>query len=266
MYTPPWIPRADAAFRGWAQIYCSQLNNNPAMYGQSPAQTLDLMRRYFEFNAAYMVAASPATRTRGMIFAKQDARSILQTLIEHVGADIRANLGVTDGDKIVIGVRPRNIAHKPRRCPGTSPLLNYIGSMPGIDELRYRDTNTPTSKAKPRGAERLELWVAYSVPGMEGTKLRKEDARLVGSFKKNPIRVEQDAKRDVRLDGTGKPTYWARWAGFDGEVGPWSLACHTSQRIGMGKAGAKNAAAAKRDAKSPAADADQPLLFHSQAA
>ena len=30
------------------------------------------------------------------------------------------------------------------------------------------------------------------------------------------------------MGGTGTPIYWARWVGFDGQTGPWSLPCWTT--------------------------------------
>ena len=230
MYTPPWIPRADGSFRAFAQQFCGGIHAHPSSYMMTVAEAASLTDALARFNAAFSISSNPATRTRGTIADKDDARSILQDKIESYGAFIRVNRGITDGDKLSIGVRPRNIAHARRKCPSTPPLLNYIGSLPGIDQLVYHDSNTPTSKAKPRGAERLELWVAYAGPGEPPPKVSQ--ATLVGSFKQSKMLVDQDPKRDMRLEGAGKPTYWARWVGYDSEVGPWSIACSIARRRG----------------------------------
>lgn len=234
MYTPPWIPRRDDKFSLFAQAFCNGINNDPARYMVTPAEAASLMQRLQVFLDAFAVATNPATRTSGTIATKQDARSNLQDSIETQGAFIRINLGISDGDKIGIGVRPRNISHRKRICPTTSPLLDYIGSLPGMDQLVSHDSNTPTSKAKPYGAERLELWVAYMLPGEPTPK--REDARPIGTFKRSKMLVKQDPQRDVRqgasgpapgIGGTGMPIYWARWLGHDGQTGPWSLPLFT---------------------------------------
>src|SRR5262245_53289360 len=165
MPATPWIPRADPKFRNFAQVFCNGIEADPARYMMTPAEAAALMARLQVFLDALAVASNQATRTRPAIIAKDDARSILEHSIRAQGAFIRVNSGISDGDKIAIGVPPRNIAHKRRWCPSTPPLLNYIGSLPGMDQLVYHDSNSPTSKGKPYGAERLELWVAYAKPG-----------------------------------------------------------------------------------------------------
>lgn len=227
MYTKPYIPRSDAEFSPFAQQFCNAINNDPARYMMSPADGQWLMQALQRFLAALAVATNNANRTHGTIAAKQDARSILQGLIRDYSAHIRANKGIVDEDKINVGVPPGNIVRKKRRCPTTAPLLNYIGSLPGIDQLVFHDSNTTTSKMKPYGAERLELWRAYSIlagPNAEPMP-KKEDAKLVGSFKKSKMLIETDLEQEAC---GARPTYWGRWVGFHGDVGPWSLALNTT--------------------------------------
>lgn len=230
-----------------AYNFANGISNDPARYGLSPAEGASIMQAFNVFNAAFMVAVNPKTRTRSAICDKDDARSILRNCIRNYAAHIRANLGIIDGDKIGIGVRPRNIAHNRRRCPHNSPLLQIVGSPIGFNQLFYTDSNTPGSRAKPYGAEALELWVAFSLPGESWPKVSK--ARYIGKFKKNPIRVPLDLEQEAL---GGRPTYWARWVGFDNEVGPWSLPM--SLAIARAEAAKKSEADA---AKKPQADDDK---------
>ena len=46
--------------------------------------------------------------------------------------------------------------------------------------------------ASPQGAERLELWRAYSVAGAGEPIPKVKDATLVGSFRKNPMIAERE--------------------------------------------------------------------------
>lgn len=237
MYTPPWIPRADEAFRTFAEGFCKNISDHPAGYMMTAAEAADLMGKLKVFLKAFGLATNELTRTKQTIADKDDARSILQNSIESHGAFIRINKGIADGDKLVVGVRPQNVSRRKRKCPDTAPLLKYIGSLPGMDQLHYHDANTPDSPAKPYGAERLMLWVAYTLPGEPRPK--REDARPTGTFTKSKMLVPQDAQRDVRLGaagpGAGLPTYWAQWLGHDGGTSPWSLALSVSSRHGESK-------------------------------
>jgi len=227
MPSDPWIPRADAAFRTFAENFCKGIAADPPRYMMTQAESDSLMRWLNAFLAAYELASNPISRTKQTIADKDDARSVLENGIRKQGAFIRASDGITDGDKLVIGVQPRNVAHNKRVCPSAPPMLQFIGALPGIDELRYHNANTPDSKAKPHGAARLELWVAYSGPGEPTPTVA--DARLIGSFSKSRMLVKQDL--DKLAQGL-KPTYFARWAGHNDQggtnVSAWSLPCNMS--------------------------------------
>jgi hypothetical protein len=203
------------------------------------------MQQLERFRGAILTTSNNATRTHGTIATKDDARSSLQKLIIQYAGLIRANDGIVDEDKINVGVPPRNIARNKRRCPTTAPLLNYQGSLPGIDQLVFHDSNTPTSKMKPYGAERLELWRAYSImSGPNAEPMPKiEDAKLVGSYKKSKMLIETDLEQEAR---GARPTYWGRWVGFHGDVGPWSLALNTTIAAREARAAKKKAASMRR--------------------
>ena len=68
---------------------------------------------------------------------------------------------------------------------------------------------------KPFGAIGLQLVVHVNDgPGLRGNP---DNAKLVGTFTRNPITVSFS-----RDDDRKKATYWARWISRRGETGPWS--------------------------------------------
>ena len=111
-------------------------------------------------------------------------------------------------------MRPINPDRNPIEVPETSPLLNIIGCTPGAQTVRYADTNTPDSGAKPFGATSLQLFVAIADTAVDDPDL----AAFHGAFTKNPIGVGFDAGDDGKM-----ATYYARWASRKGDIGPWSL-------------------------------------------
>lgn len=253
MSTPPFIPRSDAKFKAWAQGFVKGIYEHPHSYGLSPSAGESLMRCYNEFDAAYQLTNHESTRTKITVRAKDQARGSLESFCRGYAAQIRANLGVSDAAKIAIGVRPRNLSRQRRNVPATSPTLNYQYTVPGYDVLHFGDSINK-GKAKPFGAERLELWVMYQPIGSKPGKgqLPANDAQYIGAYRKNPISVPQHA------DETLRPTYWARWAGFHDDVGPWSLACSVGLRLKASKSKAKHATKAKQ-AKAESDGDDQSL-------
>lgn len=254
MAAQPYIPRADEAFRRFAEGFCGNISADPAAYMMTRAQADWLMRKCNEFKAAFAIAASPGTRTHPTITAKQDARSIIQNLISKHAAFIKINDGITDGDKLSIGVPPRNISRKRRRCPVGAPLLDYVGSTPGVDYLKYHSADTPDSPAKPYGAARLELWVAWSGPGEPAPGA--SEAKPIGSFTKSKMIVPQDREK---LAMGLRPTYYARWAGSNDNKGANVSAWSLPASLAIASEEARKQAKAKNDSQAISGSDDQSL-------
>jgi hypothetical protein len=220
-----FIPTQDADFMQFALGFASGVSSSPWTYGvsQGDAQTIsNAVKNYVE---ALGRATTPLTRTPGAVNAKDTARNAARNLIRMYANQFRANMGITDQALIDIGLRRRPTSLSKRKCPMTSPLLNFQARTPGEDQLSFCDTfdfATGTRK-KPYGAERLELYVAYGYQPEGSSNQPPRDRIHLGAFRKNPILVPHDPQADGK-----EPTYWARWAGHNDDVGPWSLPCSMS--------------------------------------
>jgi len=209
-----FIPASDEGFRTYANNFASNISADPGLYMLSVAQAASIQTAVDQFDAAFVTANNELTRTKPTITAQDNARSIAETMIRQYAAMIKPNTGITDDDKLAIGVRPINPNREPVECPQTSPLLSILGNTPGSQTLRFADTNSPDSRAKPHGASELQLFRAVGT--VESAPLA--DAQFYGKFTKNPIPVEFDETDDGKM-----ATYYARWASARGETGPWSL-------------------------------------------
>ena len=211
---PDYIPAEDAGFRTWAENFASNLSTNPALYMLTAAQAASVQGVVDDFVAALAVATNENTRTKPTIIAKDNARSVAESLCRQYAILIKDNTGIDDADKVAIGVRPNNPDREPIECPQTAPLLNILGNTPGSQTLRYADTTTPDSKAKPFGATELQLFRAIGTE--EPAPLSA--AQFYAKVTRNPVAVEFSEADDGKI-----ATYYARWASARGEVGPWSL-------------------------------------------
>src|SRR5688572_7236644 len=159
MPTNDYIPRNDANFSLWAQAFAGGITADPARYMLTAAQAASIQGVVDNFVAALLVASTPETRTSQTIADKDDARSIAESMCRQYAIDIKNNEGITDGDKLAIGVRPINPDREPIDVPTTQPLLNIVGQLPGQQTLHYADSTTPASSAKPFGASELQLFL-----------------------------------------------------------------------------------------------------------
>lgn len=209
-----FIPRRDSDALIWFRAFADGIQAEPATFELTPADATTLVDAVDAFQAALIVAGNPATRTQGTVNTKDTARNAAEAVCRQYAIQIKHNAGIDDAKKIDIGVRPLNEDREPIFCPETSPLLNVICATPGAQTVRYADSMTPDSAAKPFGAIGLQLFVAVE----EGPIADADDASFHGVYTKNPVGVLFAEADDGKM-----ATYFARWAGRRGDVGPWSV-------------------------------------------
>ena len=214
MPSTDYIPRNDDAFRTWAETFSTNISLNPAVFMLTPAQAASIAATVTDFVNKLAIASNDATRTRQTIADKDDARSVCENMCRQYAIDIKNNEGITDGDKLSIGVRPINPDREPIDPPTSQPLINVLGNLPGVQTLVFADSNTPDSKAKPFGVTDLQLFRGIG----ETPEMPLAQCQFYGKITRNPIDVMFDETDDGKI-----ATYYARWATQRGETGPWSV-------------------------------------------
>jgi hypothetical protein len=215
-----FIPSSDEQARTWMLAFDAGIAAAPATYDLVSADATAISAAVDAFDVALTVSSNPATRTPVTINTKDETRAAAAQICRQYAAQIKVNGGISDSNKIAIGVRPVNPDRAPVPPPGTPPLLSVAIATAGVQQLRYADLATPDSGAKPAGVASLQLYVAL---GTEPT-LDPEAAEFHGLYTRNPVTVNFDA-----ADGGKVATYFARWTNTKGEVGPWSTP--VSQRV-----------------------------------
>jgi uncharacterized small protein (DUF1192 family) len=214
MASSSYIPAEDAQFRTWAEAFAGGISADPPRYFLTPAQAASIQGVVDDFVAKLAIATNESTRTKPTIIAKDDARHVAESLCRQYAILIKDNAGISDDDKVAIGVRPINPNREPINCPQTSPLLNIVAATPGSHTVRFSDSMDPEKRAKPFGASELQLFLAIT----EEDQAPLTDAKFYAKVTKNPVGVEFSQADDGKV-----ATYYARWASVRGEVGPWSL-------------------------------------------
>jgi len=209
-----YIPSEEEAALAWMTVFAAGLTNHSAVYMVSAADALAVTNAVNAFGDALAITQDPATKTKVTVAAKDDARVSAEQICRQFAMLIKENAGISDPDKIAIGVRPQNDSREPIPAPDTSPLLNIIAATPGAQTLRYSDSMTPDTGRKPYGAISLQLFCAIG----ETPATNENAATFLGAYTKNPIGVGFDPADDGKV-----ATFFARWQSRRGDVGPWSL-------------------------------------------
>lgn len=214
----PYIPAQDAQFDSWLVNFSTLLTASPTTYGLTSGDATTVAGVTTAWSAAYLAATDPSTRTSVTIAAKDAARTTATQTVRPLATQISRNPAVDNGDKTAIGVNLPNTARTPIPPPTTVPGLTLVSAIHFQHTLSYKDTSTPTTKAKPAGAIGLDLRVTIQV----GAASDPEAAKPWTVATKSPVIVSFTAP-----DVAKTATYWGRWAtrsgpGGQAQYGDWS--------------------------------------------
>lgn len=211
--TAPYIPAKDVDFLAWLDNFDDLTSVNFATYGLSGGDAASITTVRTAYDTAYAAATNPATRTPVTIAAKDTAKATALATVRPLAQLIRNNPAVTDDDRVALGLTVPDTDPSPVPAPTTFPLLDLLAATPGQHQLQYRDSDTPTTKAKPDGAIAMELWQTIGV----SPALSPVGSAFVGTITKAPFFISLD------VGDVGKyATYFGRWATRRGLTGPWS--------------------------------------------
>lgn len=214
----PYIPSRDADFANWLANFDTKLTAAPATYGLVAGDATVVAAVAATFATAYTAAINPATRTSATIAAKDAARASAEATVRPYAVRISVNLGVTDANKLSIGVNLPNSARTPVPPPTTAPVLALVSAIIGQHTLGYADTTTPASKAKPFGAVGMQVYRTIAPAAAADPSA----AELLTVVTKSPSVIATDS-----ADRGKVATYFGRWVTRSGpggaaQVGPFS--------------------------------------------
>jgi hypothetical protein len=211
--TVSYIPAKDADLLGWLDNFDTIVAVDFAALGLTGGEAATITGVRTAYDTAYVDATTPATRTPVTVATKDVAKATALATVRPLAQKIRNNPAVLDATKVSLGLTVPDTSPTPIPAPLTFPLLDLLSATPGQHHLQYRDSDTPTTKAKPFGADGMELWSTIGT----SPAIDPSGASYLGLITKSPLAVDLDVA-DV-----GKyATYFGRWITRRGLVGPWS--------------------------------------------
>lgn len=218
----PYIPPKDADLVSWAQNFADLISASPATYGLTSGQAATIAAANVTWQAAYATAINPSTRTKPSVADKDAAKAAFLGIARPFAILIRNNQGVSNMDKLDLGLNVPDQTPTPIPVPTSSPGMVFVAATPLQHTLRFNDANNPTQRGKkPDGAIGIEV---YRTVGVAPTS-DPDAASYIGTYTQNPIAVDF-----VSGDRTKYATYFARFVirarpvGTAGAAprGPWS--------------------------------------------
>lgn len=209
----PYIPQTDSGFADWSLNFHTLTTATPTAYGLTAPQAAAYAALDDDYQAAYIAATDPSTRTPVTVAAKDTAKFTAVALARELAQIVKADPDTTDMQLTELGITVDKFPATPVPTPTTFPLLDFLSATPGVHRLQFRDSDTPTTKAKPPGAISMEVWTDI------GTVVAPTPsaAAFYGDKTKSPFIVEYDEADRGKIS-----TIFARWKTQTGKVGPWS--------------------------------------------
>lgn len=209
-----YIPTRDVDLVPWADNFRDLIVANPALYGMQASDGVAIAAVVNPFDASYVVATNPSTRTPATIAAKDSDKGAMIPILRLYAQTIKLNQGVTNENKIALGIHINDAGPSPVPVPTSLPLLTITGARHLLQEIKIQATETPTSKAKPAGTKGALIFTTLGT-----TAATDPDA---SPFK--AINTKTPVQLVYQSGDVGKiATTWARWFNQKGELGPWSL-------------------------------------------
>ena len=210
----PYIPPKDADLAAWAQNFSDLITAAPTTYGLQPSDAVTIAASNSTWQAAYLVAVTPSTRTEVTVAAKNAAKVAFVALARTYSSQIRLNPGVLNSDKLALGLNLPNNSPSPIPPPVTWPIVSIPTGGPGLHEIRYADSSTPSTRGKPANAVQMQLFRGVAAAAIPDPA----DCQFLAGVTRQPYQSIFSDPADA-----GKvATYFARWLTRNGEVGPWS--------------------------------------------
>jgi hypothetical protein len=220
----PYIPPQDAGLDTWATNFATLITASPATYGLTPTDAAAIQSARDTYHAAYLlggltapphpVPVNPSTRTPITVAAKDAAKLASRALWRTYAAQIRLNPGVSNSDKLALGLNLPNNSPTPIPAPITWPLMSFVSAGPLTQVWTYVDSMAGVGKAKPPGAVQLQLFAsAGTAPVVDPTLLS-----LFSVETKSPLQIDlppADAGKLLSVSGR-----WVTRRGLTGPYGP----------------------------------------------
>jgi hypothetical protein len=145
-----FLPSKDADLLAWSANFNQLINAAPTTYGLTAPQASGYTTVYTAWADALGTATNPATRTRGTIAAKDDARTPLKAMSRELARIVNAFPTITNQQRIDLGLNPRTGEVTPINPPADPPVMEVVGAIGRTLKVRVHAVGSDR-RGKPEG-------------------------------------------------------------------------------------------------------------------
>jgi hypothetical protein len=211
--TKDYLPRREAVFHTWQDVFLTYLLANCVRFGLTTALIDPLITLQIAWRDAWMAASNPDTRTRATIKAKNETMAVYKaTLRQFVREYLRSSSKVSDADRMNMGLPVADKKPTPAPAPTTRPVGEIDFSQYLTHILHVRDS-VAANAARPAHTSGFEVRRKIggdTAPGID-------EMELVDIARRSPYRMVY-----ASIHQNKRAWYTMRWVSTRGDKGPWS--------------------------------------------
>jgi hypothetical protein len=211
-----YMPRPDGDFAAWANHYYDAVEKWWSVNGFDQSELKPLKEALSAWNAAFPNHVAAQQRAEGARQAKDAARAALEKEVRPVTNFVQGYPKTTNADRAEMGITVRDTSPTPAPAPSSRPLALVESGQRLTHQLRLVDESTPTRRARPKGVQRAEVFVALTPPGSPAPA-NPSDYRYIGSVTRGETTLSFESDK-----GGMQAHYLSRWVSTSGATGPWS--------------------------------------------
>lgn len=208
-----YIPKSSSARAEWLDNFVTTLAADKARFNLTDAELADLTTANTDFQTANSELAEALNNYNAKLAARNTAETAAISKARSRVRQIQANPNITDTERATLRLTLRDTEPTPMSVPQSFPVVVVDNSKRLRHTLKYFDSDTPTSRARPANSTGAEVARYIGTPPPTGP----EQFQRLDESRRSPYMLEYTGA-DV-----GKTAYYMlRWVNSRGEKGPWS--------------------------------------------
>ena len=204
----------DAEIASGSANFSTKITATPTVFGLVAAQAVLYAAVNSTYQSAFTAAITPATRTKGTISSKNDAKKAVRTMASDFAKIIDGTPTVTNQQKIDLGLSVR-MTPAPIPRPGVRPGMDVVSVNGRTVSAHIHDSASSNKRGKPAGT--TAAWV-YSFVGTE-----YPSDPIAWNFEGATTKAKFDIVFPSTLPGGTQVWVCAAWINGKQQAGPVSV-------------------------------------------
>ena len=177
MNNPPYFPGPIAAQLAWFINFDALITAAPTTYGLVAGDATIIAAAVSPLQAAYDLAADPATSTTVTIAARNAVFANARAVCFPYAVTISQDASVSSANKLAVGVTPRSTVRTIVPTPTAVPVLAHVSSASLRALVTSTNSATPGRKAAPLGCTTEFFWSVGTVAATDPAQLAYKGKR-----------------------------------------------------------------------------------------